>query len=758
MSDNSLDSSRPQPKKTVNKSDFNPNQPEKTVVKFNSSKPSRTPFIGKDPLEGLTIGDRDRYRLQVLLGQGGMSKVYQALDTKFKDRVVAVKLMTNYSAVGDLHLIKRFMGEVNAISCLNHLNIIQILDFGVTPNEAPFNGLPFYVMEYLTGKTLQSLLAENKIVPLYFLLNIISQVCAGLKEAHQKGIVHRDIKPDNIFLVASSGLEETVKILDFGIAKNISPDAHNHTQLTQQGFFIGTYRYASPEQCRGLLDIDQRTDIYSLGIILYEAICGYDPYDLDNSYIVSQADWIACHIQVPPKPLKQQPGCENIEDELESIVMKCLAKSPQDRFSDIKQLHKAIANISSVKRINYEAKTEPKISDRLVENSLRFEIEAETRDNSFPRNISSKPNNEVVPQPPSIAPHQYQKIKSRRKVLKYGGLALTGMFLTAFLTKKLKQASDEPPKQVSPKFSKPSPELEIEPVKNIQITSSAEVWSLAISPDGEYIVSGDNYGTLEFFSRKTGDSKRRLGEHESVIRSLAFVPKTDKLVSGDGDGNIKVWNRQNNNLERQLQSHSASIWALVASPSGLTLVSGGEDRKIIVWSLATGEPNAIIYDNTVVYALAFSPSGKLLASGGEDSIIKIWNVKDRTLLRALQGHRDVVRAVVASPDGKYLISGSWDKTIKVWRPESGELITTFEGHKDRVVTVAVSNDSRTVFSGSIDNTIKVWNIENAQLITTLSLHHNWVLALATTQQENLLVSGGKDSSIKLWQYKSTNLI
>ena len=372
--------SHSQPKKTVDESRLNTPQAKKTVVEPHPHKPQRTPFTRKDPLEGKTIGDNNRYLLQTLLGQGGMSKVYRALDTKFEDRVVAIKLTTNYSAASGKHLIKRFMGEVKAISRLKHPNIIQIFDFGVTPDRAPFSGSPFYVMEYFDGKTLQNLLSENKTVSLDSLANIIRQVCAGLKEAHQKGIVHRDLKPENIFLVAGGAFGEIVKILDFGIAKNISADAQKYTQLTQEGSFIGTYRYASPEQCRGLPNIDQRTDIYSLGVILYEAICGQNPYNLDDDFNTSHADWIACHIRVPPKPLKQQPGCEHIKDELENIVMRCLAKSPQDRFADLGELQNALAsNLSGRSGVNYNAKIDPKNSNKLEGNTHRLQTTAEVK-------------------------------------------------------------------------------------------------------------------------------------------------------------------------------------------------------------------------------------------------------------------------------------------------------------------------------------------------------------------------------------------
>ena len=400
--DNALDSSRSQAQKSVNKSGVNTSQAKKTVVESYASQPSRT------PLEGKTIGDNNRYLLQTLLVQEGMSQVYQALDTKFADRIVAIKLMTNYSAASGQHLIERVMGEVKAISHLKHPNIIQILDFGVTPNEAPFYGSPFYVMEYFVGKTLQNFLTENKILPLASLLNIIYQVCAGLKQAHEKGILHRDLKPDNIFLVTGGAVGEIVKIIDFGIAKNINYNDKNHTQLIQEGSLSGTYRYASPEQCRGLANIDQKSNIYSLGVILYEAICGHNPYILDDNFSPSQADWIAYHISVPPKPLKEQAGCENIENELENMVMKCLAKSPQDRFSDIGELQNAVANSSPVRmEVNYNAQTYTKISNDLEENNRYFKTETEvkqttdkivveTTSNNFSKNFTFSRNKKKI--------------------------------------------------------------------------------------------------------------------------------------------------------------------------------------------------------------------------------------------------------------------------------------------------------------------------------------------------------------------------
>ena len=268
-----------------------------------------------------------------------MSKVYVALDKKLNNKKVAIKIMTSYFSSNDQYLIKRFMREVQDLCILNHPNIIQITDYGLTPKEPPFSGYPFYVMEYFVGKTLQQLLNENKTLSLKLALKIIFKVCHGLKEAHKQGLIHRDLKPDNIFLIFEG---EVVKLIDFGIAKKIDEESKQLTQLTVAGTFLGTYRYASPEQCLGA-SIDSRTDIYSLGMVLYEILSGNNPYNLKNDSNTTNADWSVAHRRENPIPLREQPACQNIPVELEDIVLKCLAKSPQDRFQTIEELEQALA-------------------------------------------------------------------------------------------------------------------------------------------------------------------------------------------------------------------------------------------------------------------------------------------------------------------------------------------------------------------------------------------------------------------------------
>ena len=253
---------------------------------------------------------------------------------------------------------------------------------------------------------------------------------------------------------------------------------------------------------------------------------------------------------------------------------------------------------------------------------------------------------------------QYQKTSSRRKLWKYGGFMLGGMFLTALLTKILKQPREVPWKS--------NLDFKIGAVPNIQVNPSGEVWSLAISPDGEIIASGNNYGTIEFFEHQTGDIVKIFREHKNVIRSLVFIPQTNQLISGDGDGKIKLWNWQNNIGEREFLGHLGSIWSLAISPNGQTWISCSEDETIRVWNLATGQTKTIVFSHeTVVYALAFSPDGQIFASAGKDKIVKIWKAaRHRSLLKSLEGHQDTVRTIAISPNLHY----SWENWEQAWKP------------------------------------------------------------------------------------------
>ncbi|NHC35421.1 serine/threonine-protein kinase [Scytonema millei] len=295
---------------------------------------------------GRSIGDRQRYRLERRLGSGGMGDVFLAMDTLLGQHV-ALKLLKEKLAASK-SLRKRFEREVAICAALKSDHIVNVSDYGVTDE-----GHPFYVMEYLRGDSLKQLLKQQQRLPVERTIKIVTQACEGLRLAHSGidlwwsgatasehvKVVHRDLKPDNIFVVPTA-LGELVKILDFGIAK-IRDESIDRTNLTYG--FIGTFRYAAPEQLRAANTIDARADIYSLGVILYELLSGTDPFGFGaQAYSITGMGWAMAHKTKPPIPIRLQPGCENLSPQLEAAVMQCLQKSPSDRFASVEQLKQVL--------------------------------------------------------------------------------------------------------------------------------------------------------------------------------------------------------------------------------------------------------------------------------------------------------------------------------------------------------------------------------------------------------------------------------
>ncbi|MDZ7950924.1 protein kinase domain-containing protein [Nostoc sp. DedQUE09] len=298
---------------------------------------------------GRFVGDNQRYRLDRRLGGGGMGEVFLATDTRVGQQV-ALKLLKD-TLVASLEMRKRFEREVAVCAALQSDHIVKISDCGVTPE-----GFPFYVMEFLRGQTLRQLLLREKRLSVERTVKIMAQVCKGLQLAHQGvtlqrdggkttehiQVVHRDLKPDNIFLI-STDLGEWVKVLDFGVAKIRSESSENSNITNITSTFIGTFRYAPPEQIQSDQNLDARGDIYSLGIILYEMLSAADPFGISiKGSHVSEASWVLAHAYEPPKPLREQPGCEHLPVQLEAVVMKCLHKNPANRFATVEELNRAL--------------------------------------------------------------------------------------------------------------------------------------------------------------------------------------------------------------------------------------------------------------------------------------------------------------------------------------------------------------------------------------------------------------------------------
>jgi serine/threonine protein kinase/response regulator of citrate/malate metabolism len=278
---------------------------------------------------GTVVGDR--YILEEEIGSGGMSTVYRAKH-KLMQRLVAVKMLHRQYLTEETQVI-RFYHEAKAAGVVSHPHIVTIFDFGVTAQHQPF-----LVMDLIDGVSLQEKISDG-VIPIPRALKIFIQTCEALAHAHKRGIIHRDLKPSNIMLVKTDDEEDFVKLLDFGVAKFLA-ETNADLRLTKTGDLFGTPLYMSPEQCLAK-PTDARTDIYSLGCVLFEVLTGQVPFACNSAFETMNA-----HVYTQPSRLPLlQPGLR-VPPELETLLFKMIAKLPEDRPQTIIEVKNALTQIS----------------------------------------------------------------------------------------------------------------------------------------------------------------------------------------------------------------------------------------------------------------------------------------------------------------------------------------------------------------------------------------------------------------------------
>jgi|AGTN01.2.fsa_nt_gi Serine/threonine protein kinase len=278
-----------------------------------------------------------RYEVISFIGEGGMGSVYKVIDQE-TEQILAIKILRRELAA-DTTAVKRFEQEAVAASNLDHPNLVPVYGAGHT-----YDGTPFLIMDFIDGKSLSEVLKQEERVPLNLALEIFVEICDALSHAHSKGIIHRDLKPSNVILSEVDGIRK-VHLVDFGIAKVQSSDVRQTIDLTSSGDVLGSPVYMSPEQCLSL-SLDARSDIYSFGCLMYEVLTSRPPFTGDNPVQV-----IARHLNEIPAPISSHPLI-NVSEDLESIVLTCLEKKPEQRYQDLDALRKDIESVRAGRRVS----------------------------------------------------------------------------------------------------------------------------------------------------------------------------------------------------------------------------------------------------------------------------------------------------------------------------------------------------------------------------------------------------------------------
>ncbi len=372
-----------------------------------------TPLKETD-LVGTVLGDR--YEILELIGDGAMGQVYKAKHRLLK-RIVAVKMM-HPNLVSGAAALKRFQKEAELASALNHPNILTVYDFGVTDG-----GVPYLVMAFLKGTSLAEEIAGGANLELKRSVHIFKQVSLGLAHAHENGVVHRDLKPSNIMLVKLDNDPDFVKIVDFGIAKLLTPSEGETDNLTRTGEVFGSPPYMSPEQCRAL-KVDARSDIYSLGCVMYRTVSGKQPitgHDL--------IEYLYKHVNETPAAFNIVCPELNIPADLEAIIFKAMAKQPDDRYQSMGELREALDHVYQGIPGDSLTRTDiPRLEIPVVENNeSSHETVLSEALNAAPEGPATEAFNNNVSAPPVAT----GKFANRRMLLiAVGAVALIGISLS----------------------------------------------------------------------------------------------------------------------------------------------------------------------------------------------------------------------------------------------------------------------------------------------------------------------------------------
>ncbi|MFH1418883.1 MAG: protein kinase, partial [Planctomycetota bacterium] len=693
------------------------------------------------------------YKIVREIHRGGQGVVYQAIQQSTK-RKVAIKVMKEGPFAGSSDRA-RFDREVQVLGQLNHPNIVAIHDTGSAA------GSFFFVMDYISGQPLDVFMASGERT-IDETLKLFSEICEAVNAAHLRGIIHRDLKPGNIRVDA----EGKPHVLDFGLAK-VATTAAEASMMTMTGQFVGSLPWASPEQAEGAPGkIDVRTDVYSLGVVLYQMLTRQFPYEVVGN-MRDVLDRIMREAPARPSTIRKQ-----VNDEVETIVLKCLNKERDRRYQTAGELGRDIGHYLKgepieAKRDSFGYMMRKQLKRYRVPVAIaagfvlvltvgflitltlwrqterqRGMADAARQAEAEQRQVAEAARDEALDAQESLERQTYAaSIAAADAALRQHAVAAARAHLIKaptnlrgwewyYLAGQLDQSTATLYGHVQPvidaAFSPDGSHIaSVSPADGTLRIWDAETLAetmvihgvgtssggcLAFSPDGTRVVAHVPPDAVGVFDIETGERLRLVSVGLGAkypLGPLRFSPDGTRLFVG-GETN-KCFDPETGDVSVELDGHQSFVMGVAFSPDGAWIATGGLDRIVHLWNANSGK---LLWKSAdpeeMISALAFSPNGELLAAGLADRTIRVFDTTDRTVVRVLTGHDAMVTSVDFDSTGERLASSSMSGEIAIWSAQ-GRRLRVLHGHQTEVFSVRFSPDGTRLLSAGSDGTLKLWD-------------------------------------------------